>query len=238
MARNNYDFGFDNKSDCVDTSEVVNLDNDKIQHDVSSTHTYERKRLEENLSLLQEVEELDGKVSQRLIGSSQRTKLYEKAVEAEKLQVEKLEKVLEKCEDLYRNIISNANNSKESFSNLTVTISQEARTQLKKDIQEDYSNERKIDMEERMKFKREFVADLKRELRGEPQEIIRSVRKSYEGLFWKTLVIAVACVLITLGALAKNFDGADRWLAILGMLLLMANLIIWAWKYSKLFGKE
>ena len=225
MARNNYDFGFDNKSDCVDTSEVVNLDNDKIQHDVSSTHTYERKRLEENLSLLKEVEELDGKVSQRLIESSQRTKLYEKAVEAEKLQVEKLEKVLEKCEDLYRNIISNANNSKESFSNLTVTISQEARTQLKKDIQEDYSDERKIDMEERMKFKREFVADFKRELRGEAQEII-------------TLVIAVACVLITLGALAKNFDGADRWLAILGMLLLMANLINWAWKYSKLFGKE
>ena len=188
--------------------------------------------------MLKEVEELDGKVSQRLIESSQRTKLYEKAVEAEKLQVEKLEKVLEKCEDLYRNIISNANNSKESFSNLTVTISQEARTQLKKDIQEDYSDERKIDMEERMKFKREFVADFKRELRGETQEIIRSVRKSYEGLFWKTLVIAVACVLITLGALAKNFDGADRWLAILGMLLLMANLINWAWKYSKLFGKE
>ena len=219
MARNNYNFGFDDKTDVNEAakSNIAQV----VKQNEQSSKTYERKSLEENFSYLKRVEELLGQVEVL------RNKVHEG-----------LKNIQQQSASMYANISTYIGTVQNNLANITVSVSEETRAQIKKAIQEEYAEERKKYIEEMDKFKEEFIADLKRGLREEAHEIIRSIRKSYEGMFWKTLLIVVACVMVAFGAFVKIFDGADKWLGILGMLLLMAALIIWAYKYSKLFGKE
>jgi uncharacterized protein VirK/YbjX len=240
MARNNYNFGFDDKTDVNEAakSNIAQV----VKQNEQSSKTYERKSLEENFSYLKRVEELLGqvevlrnKVHETSINSS---KNYEEALRVEENRLQGLKNIQQQSASMYANISTYIGTVQNNLANITVSVSEETRAQIKKAIQEEYAEERKKYIEEMDKFKEEFIADLKRGLREEAHEIIRSIRKSYEGMFWKTLLIVVACVMVAFGAFVKIFDGADKWLGILGMLLLMAALIIWAYKYSKLFGKE
>ena len=57
-------------------------------------------------------------------------------------------------------------------------------------------------------------------------------------MFWRTLIIAIACMFITLTALIKIFGDAYAWLAIVGILLVGVDFCVWVYRYSKMFGSK
>lgn len=236
MARNNYDFGFDDKSEIVDANETAKSNIAQVvKQNEQSSKTYERKSLEEKFAYLKRVEEFFGQVE--VLGnkvhetSIKSSKNYEEALRVEKDRLQGLKNIQEQSASLYANI-SNA------LANITISVSEETRAQIKKAIQEEYDDERKKYIEEMKKFKEDFLADFAKKMNTAAGETLSSVSKTYKNMFWQTLLIAFVCILVTFCAFVKIFDGADSWLAILGMLLLLVNFAIWAYKYSKLFCKE
>ena len=243
MARNNYDFGFEDKPERVDDNNAAksNIAQMTKQNEQSSV-TYERKSLEENFAYLKRVEDLIGQVKQ--LGSEvhensiNSSRDYEEAFRVEKNRLQGLKNIQEQSASMYANISTYFGAAQNALANITVSISEETRAQIKKEIQEEYAEERKKYIEEMEKFKKEFLVDLAKKMNTAADETVSSVSKTYKNMFWQTLLIAFVCILITLGAFVKIFDNADRWLAIIGMILLIANFVIWACKYSKLFGKD
>lgn len=243
MARNNYDFGFDDKPEKVDENEVTksNIAQDVKQNEQSSM-TYERKSLEDNFAYLKRVEDFLGQVkglsSEVHETSINASRDYEEALRVEKNRLQGLKNIQEQSASMYASISAYFGAAQNALANITVSVSEETRAQIKKVIQEEYAEERKKYIKEMEKFKEEFLADFAKKINTAAGETISSVSKTYKNMFWQTLLIAFACILITMAAFVKIFDGADRWLAVLGMLFLIANFVIWACKYSKLFGKD
>lgn len=147
-----------------------------------------------------------------------------------------------KCESMYSNISSYIDSAKNALANITVTISEEARDNIKegvqKGVQEAYVDERKKHIDELETYKKEFLVSFKRDLNDAALEVVDDVRKSYKGMFWRTLIIATAFMFITLTALIKIFGDAYAWLAIVGMLLVGVDFCVWVYRYLKMFGSK
>jgi hypothetical protein len=101
-----------------------------------------------------------------------------------------------------------------------------------------YADERKKHIDELETYKKEFLVSFKRDLNDAALEVVDEVRKSYKGMFWKTLIIAYACMLITTTAVYKIFGDAYAWLAIVGILLVGVDFCVWVYRYSKMFGSK
>lgn len=140
------------------------------------------------------------------------------------------------------NISSYIDSAKNALANITVTISEEARDNIKegvqKGVQEAYVDERKKHIDELETYKKEFLVSFKRDLNDAALEVVDDVRKSYKGMFWRTLIIATAFMFITLTALIKIFGDAYAWLAIVGMLLVGVDFCVWVYRYLKMFGSK
>ena len=168
--------------------------------------------------------------------------MYETAIGDERDRLQGLKNILEQCESMYSNISSYIDSAKNALANITVTISEEARDNIKKGVQkgvqEAYADERKKHIDELETYKKEFLVSFKRDLNDAALEVVDEVRKSYKGMFWRTLIIAMACMCITLTALIKIFGDAYAWLAIVGILLVGVDFCVWIYRYSKMFGSK
>ena len=232
MARNDYDFGMEDVAEDVQSpqekvsSSVENKDNSNVDN------SYERKRLESNLALLNEVEELARSINEKY---NEINAMYETAIGDERDRLQGLKNILEQCESMYSNISSYIDSAKNALANITVTISEEARDNIKegvqKGVQEAYVDELET-------YKKEFLVSFKRDLNDAALEVVDDVRKSYKGMFWRTLIIATAFMFITLTALIKIFGDAYAWLAIVGILLVGVDFCVWVYRYSKMFGSK
>ena len=241
MARNDYDFGMEDVAGEVlppqekVTSSVENKDDSSSYGD----NSYERKRLECNLALLKEVEELARSINEKY---NEINAMYETAIGDERDRLQGLKNILEQCESMYSNISSYIDSAKNALANITVTISEEARDNIKegvqKGVQEAYADERKKHIDELETYKKEFLVCFKRDLNEAALEVVDDVRKSYKGMFWRTFIIAIACMCITLTALIKIFGDAYAWLAIVGILLVGVDFCVWIYRYSKMFGSK
>ena len=239
MARNDYNFGMEDVAENVQSpqekvaSSVENKDNSNVDN------SYERKRLESNLALLKEVEELARSINEKY---NEINAMYETAIGDERDRLQGLKNILEQCESMYSNISSYIDSAKNALANITVTISEEARDNIKegvqKGVQEAYADERKKHIDELETYKKEFLVSFKRDLNDAALEVVDEVRKSYKGMFWRTLIIAMACMCITLTALIKIFGDAYAWLAIVGILLVGVDFCVWVCRYSKMFGSK
>lgn len=234
MARNDYNFGMEDVAEDVQSpqkkvaSSVENKDNSNVDN------SYERKRLESNLALLNEVEELARSINEKYNEIT--------AIGDERDRLQGLKNILEQCESMYSNISSYIDSAKNALANITVTISEEARNNIKegvqKGVQEAYADERKKHIDELETYKKEFLVSFKRDLNDAALEVVDEVRKSYKCMFWRTLIIAMACMCITLTALIKIFGDAYAWLAIVGILLVGVDFCVWVYRYSKMFGSK
>ena len=143
---------------------------------------------------------------------------------------------------MYSNISSYIDSAKNALANITVTISEEARDNIKegvqKGVQEACADERKKHIDELETYKKEFLVSFKRDLNDAALEVVDEVRKSYKGMFWKTFIISNACMLITITALIKIFGDAYTWLAIVGILLICVDVCVWAYRYLDRFGSK
>lgn len=235
MARNDYNFGMEDVAEDVQSpqekvaSSVENKDNSNVDN------SYERKRLESNLALLNEVEELARSINEKY---NEINAMYETAIGDERDRLQGLKNILEQCESMYSNISSYIDSAKNALANITVTISEEARDNIKEGVQEAYADERKKHIDELETYKKEFLVSFKRDLNDAALEVVDEVRKSYKGMFWRTLIIAMACMCITLTALIKIFGDAYAWLAIVGILLVGVDFCVWVYRYSKMFGSK
>ena len=235
MARNDYNFEMEDVAEDVQSpqekvaSSVENKDNSNVDN------SYERKRLESNLALLKEVEELARSINEKY---NEINAMYETAIGNEKGRLQGLKNILEQCESMYSNISSYIDSAKNALANITVTISKEARGNIKEGVQEAYADERKKHIDELETYKKEFLVSFKRDLNDAALEVVDEVRKSYKGMFWRTLIIAIACMFITLTALIKILGDAYAWLAIVGMLLVGVDFCVWVYRYLKMFGSK
>ena len=57
-------------------------------------------------------------------------------------------------------------------------------------------------------------------------------------MFWKTLIIAYACMLITTTAVYKIFGDSYAWLAIVGILLVGVDFCVWIYRFWDRFGSK
>ncbi len=57
-------------------------------------------------------------------------------------------------------------------------------------------------------------------------------------MFWKTLIIAYACMLITTTAVYKIFGDSYAWLAIVGILLVGVDFCVWIYRFVDRFGSK
>lgn len=243
MARNDYNFEMEDVAEDVQSpqekvaSSVENKDNSNVDN------SYERKRLESNLALLKEVEELARSINEKY---NEINAMYETAIGNERDRLQGLKNILEQCESMYSNISSYIDSAKNALANITVTISEEARDNIKegvqkgvqKGVQEAYADERKKHIDELETYKKEFLVSFKRDINNAALEVVDDVRKSYKGMFWRTFIIATACMCITLTALIKIFGDAYAWLAIVGILLVGVDFCVWIYRYSKMFGSK
>ena len=233
MARNDYNFGMKDVAEDVQSpqekvaSSVENKDNSNV------ANSYERKRLESNLALLKEVEELARSINEKY---NEINAMYETAIGDERDRLQGLKNILEQCESMYSNISSYIDSAKNALANITVTISEEARDNIKKGVQkgvqEAYADERKKHIDELETYKKEFLVSFKSDINNAALEVVDGVRKSYKGMFWRT------CMCITLTALIKIFGDAYAWLAIVGILLVGVDFCVWIYRYSKMFGSK
>lgn len=103
MARNDYNFGMEDVAEDVQSpqekvaSSVENKDNSNVDN------SYERKRLESNLALLNEVEELARSINEKY---NEINAMYETAIGDERDRLQGLKNILEQCESMYSNISS------------------------------------------------------------------------------------------------------------------------------------
>lgn len=239
MARNDYNFEMEDVAEDVQSpqekvaSSVENKDNSNVDN------SYERKRLESNLALLKEVEELARSINEKY---NEINAMYETAIKDERDRLQGLKNILEQCESMYSNISSYIDSAKNALANITVTISEEARDNIKegvqKGVQEAYADERKKHIDELETYKKEFLVSFKRDLNDTALEVVDEVRKSYKGMFWKTFIISNACMLITMAALIKIFGDAYTWLAIVGILLICVDVCVWVYRYLDRFGSK
>ena len=109
---------------------------------------------------------------------------------------------------------------------------------MQKGVQEAYADERKKHIDELETYKNEFLVSFKSDINNAALEVVDGVRKSYKGMFWRTFIIATACMCITLTALIKIFGDAYAWLAIVGILLVGVDFCVWIYRYSKMFGSK
>ena len=235
MARNDYNFGMEDVAENVQSpqekvaSSVENKDNSNVDN------SYERKRLESNLALLNEVEELARSINEKY---NEINAMYETAIGNEKGRLQGLKNILEQCKSMYSNISSYIGSAQDALANITVTISKEARGNIKEGVQEAYADERKKHIDELETYKKEFLVSFKRDLNDAALEVVDEVRKSYKGMFWKTLIIAYACMLITTTAVYKIFGDSYAWLAIVGILLVGVDFCVWIYRFVDRFGSK
>ncbi len=103
MARNDYNFGMEDVAEDVQSpqekvaSSVENKDNSNVDN------SYERKRLESNLALLKEVEELARSINEKY---NEINAMYETAIGNERDRLQGLKNILEQCKSMYSNISS------------------------------------------------------------------------------------------------------------------------------------
>ena len=103
MARNDYNFEMEDVAEDVQSpqekvaSSVKNKDNSNVDN------SYERKRLESNLALLKEVEELARSINEKY---NEINAMYETAIGNERDRLQGLKNILEQCESMYSNISS------------------------------------------------------------------------------------------------------------------------------------
>ena len=103
MARNDYNFEMEDVAEDVQSpqekvaSSVENKDNSNVDN------SYERKRLESNLALLKEVEELARSINEKY---NEINAMYETAIGDERDRLQGLKNILEQCESMYSNISS------------------------------------------------------------------------------------------------------------------------------------
>lgn len=101
MARNDYNFEMEDVAEDVQSpqekvaSSVENKDNSNVDN------SYERKRLESNLALLKEVEELARSINEKY---NEINAMYETAIGNEKGRLQGLKNILEQCKSMYSNI--------------------------------------------------------------------------------------------------------------------------------------
>ena len=239
MARNDYNFGMEDVAEDVQSpqekvaSSVENKDNSNVDN------SYERKRLESNLALLNEVEELARSINEKY---NEINAMYETAIGDERDRLQGLKNILEQCESMYSNISSYIDSAKNALATITVTMSEEARGNIKEGVQEGvqeaYADERKKHIDELETYKKEFLVSFKRDLNDAALEVVDEVRKSYKGMFWKTLIIAYACMLITTTAVYKIFGDSYAWLAIVGILLVGVDFCVWIYRFVDRFGSK
>lgn len=237
MARNDYNFGMEDVAEDVQSpqekvaSSVENKDNSNVDN------SYERKRLESNLALLNEVEELARSINEKY---NEINAMYETAIGDERDRLQGLKNILEHCESMYSNISSYIDSAKNALANITVTISEEARDNIKegvqKGVQEAYADERKKHIDELETYKKEFLVSFKRDINNAALEVVDDVRKSYKGMFWRTLTIATACLIITMIALHKIFG--DTYLAIAGVVIIFVDFCVWVYRFVDRFGSK
>lgn len=141
---------------------------------------------------------------------------------------------------MYSNISSYIDSAKNALANITVTISEEARDNIKegvqKGVQEAYADERKKHIDELETYKKEFLVSFKRDINNAALEVVDDVRKSYKGMFWRTLTIATACLIITMIALHKIFG--DTYLAIAGVVIIFVDFCVWVYRFVDRFGSK
>ena len=239
MARNDYNFEMEDVAEDVQSpqekvaSSVENKDNSNVDN------SYERKRLESNIALLKEVEELARSINEKY---NEINAMYETAIGNEKDRLQGLKNILEQCKSMYSNISSYIGSAQDALANITVTISKEARGNIKEGVQEGvqeaYADERKKHIDELETYKKEFLVSFKRDLNDAALEVVDEVRKSYKGMFWKTLIIAYACMLITTTAVYKIFGDSYAWLAIVGILLVGVDFCVWIYRFVDRFGSK
>lgn len=109
---------------------------------------------------------------------------------------------------------------------------------MQEGVQEAYADERKKHIDELETYKKEFLVSFKRDLNDAALEVVDEVRKSYKGMFWKTLIIAYACMLITTTAVYKIFGDSYAWLAIVGILLVGVDFCVWIYRFVDRFGSK
>lgn len=141
---------------------------------------------------------------------------------------------------MYSNISSYIDSAKNALANITVTISEEARDNIKegvqKGVQEAYADERKKHIDELETYKKEFLVSFKRDINNAALEVVDDVRKSYKGMFWRTLTIVTACLIITMIALHKIFG--DTYLAIAGVVIIFVDFCVWVYRFVDRFGSK
>ena len=112
MARNYYNFGIEDVAENVQSpqekvaSSVENKDNSNVDN------SYERKRLESNLALLNEVEELARSINEKY---NEINAMYETAIGDERDRLQGLKNILEQCESMYSNISSYIDSAKNAL---------------------------------------------------------------------------------------------------------------------------
>ena len=113
MARNDYNFEMEDVAEDVQSpqekvaSSVENKDNSNVDN------SYERKRLESNLALLKEVEELARSINEKY---NEINAMYETAIGNEKGRLQGLKNILEQCKSMYSNISSYIGSAQGKFS--------------------------------------------------------------------------------------------------------------------------
>ena len=128
MARNDYNFGMEDVAEDVQSpqekvaSSVENKDNSNVDN------SYERKRLESNLALLNEVEELARSINEKY---NEINAMYETAIGDERDRLQGLKNILEQCESMYSNISSYIDSAKNALANITVEPTLKSKACLK-----------------------------------------------------------------------------------------------------------